>query len=192
MNTKKISLLVGLVISVCLSTTFAKAASIQISSTEVIFNFDFTALDPNPPYTNIYFGAIFDESDPVVGTDSMLTKIYGELNGTEIVQTRNDTLTGDGTIYGPLLTANSLFDPMLDGIFSIGLQMNSGTADLVDFTAYGVINGVIGPSISHPVPLPATGILFISGLFGFGLVKYRRNNNSLGIKRRTSINLMSC
>ena len=197
MNTKKTSLLVVLVISLCLITASAKAAIIPISSAETIFNFDFTALDPSPPYTNIMFSAIFDKSNPIsVGVDSMLTKVYGGLNGTELLQIRNDTLPGfsfdvsfndDGTFYGPLTTANPLYNPMLDGTFSFGLQMNSGTANLVSFTACGVTSGVVGPCVSHPVPLPATGILLATGLLGFSLVKDRRSANSLRTKRGKSI-----
>jgi len=185
-------MLVGLVVSVCLSAIPVKAAIIPISSIETIFNFDFTSLDPSPPYTNISFSAIFDKSDPIsVGSDSMLTKVYGGLNGTELLQVRNDTQPGfpfevsfndDGTEYGPLTTANPIFDPMLDGIFSFGLQMNSGAANLVSFTACGVTNGVVGPCVSHPVPLPAAGILLATGLLGFGLVKQRRPNRPLGTK----------
>ncbi|PYO71217.1 MAG: hypothetical protein DMD64_15350 [Gemmatimonadetes bacterium] len=79
--------------------------------------------------------------DPVSGTDVLLTNIYGAANGTQLLQNRNDTqlITAGGTMYGPLQTANPIFNPMLDGIFSFGLVMTSGTAVVTEFKVCGVI-----------------------------------------------------
>ena len=101
---------------------------------EVIADFDLTELLPTGAvYTNIEFGATFDPSDPVeVGLENIETLVFGDSGGMDLIQVRGDALSGfgynaDGTEYGPLTTANPIFDPMLDGIFSLGLRASSGS-----------------------------------------------------------------
>ena len=122
----------------------------RLTGAETIFNFDFSSRVPAPPYTNIQFSGVFEASDAVSGSDVFLTNVYGALDGINLLQTRNDTpiLTNGGTVYGPLLTANPIFDPMLDGVFSFGLLMTSGTATLQSLTACGVNQGTVGPCIT--------------------------------------------
>ncbi len=110
-------------------------------SEQVIVNFDFTSLDPSPPFNWISFGATFSSTDPVLGDDRILTFLYGDVDGTDLLQTRNDAESGfgwndEGTVYGPLTTANPIFDPMLDGVFSIGFQMTAGTTRLQTITTF--------------------------------------------------------
>jgi len=114
---------------------------IPLSSQERIFTFDLTSHIPAPPYDAITWGVTFSVGDPVSGTDVLLTNIYGAANGTQLLQNRNDTqlITAGGTMYGPLQTANPIFNPMLDGIFSFGLVMTSGTAVVTEFKVCGVI-----------------------------------------------------
>ena len=122
-----------------------------LTETETVISFDLTTSSPGPPYTSIQFSAQFAATDPVTGSDVVITNVYGDVGGANLVQTRNDTdnLTGSGTIYGPLTTANTIFDPMLDGRFSFGLYMNAGTAYLESFTACGVVDGgTLGPCIT--------------------------------------------
>jgi len=141
------------------------ASAGPITSTETIFDFDLTEFLPGPLYSNIRWSAVFDAGDPIaVGDDSMLTNIYGDLGGLNLVQSRNDTLPGfpfdvsfnpEGTVYGPLTTANPIYDPMLDGTFSFGLQMISGTANLISFTACGLKPlSVEEACITFPVHVP--------------------------------------
>jgi len=127
------------------TVTSSCPAGYPLGATEIVFDFDLSSLSPGPPYDNIQFSGVFEASDPVSGGDVFITNVYGDLDGTDLVQTRDDTsiLTGGGTIYGPLTTANPLFDPMLDGAFSFGLRMNSGTATLQSFTACGVKGGEV-------------------------------------------------
>jgi hypothetical protein len=118
------------------------ATTVRLDTTEVLFNFDLTSATPAPPYLSITFSAIFAASDPISGTDRLITNVYGGANGTQLLQVREDTNTpslfsAGGTQYGPLVTANPLFAPMLDGVFSYGLRMPLGTANLVSFTACG-------------------------------------------------------
>src|SRR5438552_3172822 len=114
---------------------------IPLSSQQTIFTFDLTSHIPAPPYDAITWGVTFSVGDPVSGTDVLLTNLYGAANGTQLLQNRNDTqlITAGGTMYGPLQTANPIFNPMLDGIFSVGLVMPSGTAVVTEFKVCGVI-----------------------------------------------------
>src|SRR5437867_177623 len=114
---------------------------IPLSSQERIFTFDLTSHIPAPPYDAVSWAVTFSMGDPVSGTDVLLTNVYGAANGTQLLQTRNDTqlITAGGTMYGPLTTANPIFNPMLDGIFSFGLVMTSGAAVVTEFKVCGVI-----------------------------------------------------
>lgn len=141
----------------------AQNATIPITADEVIFDFDLTGMNPPPPYSNIQFSAVFDASDPVeIGVDTILTNIYGDLGGQQVVQIRNDSdpccaAYGDGgTTYGPLTTANPIFDPMLDGVFSFGFEMTVGTAEMVSFTACGNVSSPFGQAcVTYPMVEPA-------------------------------------
>jgi hypothetical protein len=172
----------------CLAPSLSFA--LALTSAEVIFNFDLTSRSPPPPYTNVIFSAIFSAADPVTeGTDTMFTYLYGGLNGTQLLQVRNDTAPGfpyntafshNGTQYGPLETANPIFDPMLDGVFSIGLQMVAGSADLVSITACGA-TPVVGPCVttdkpSSTVPEPSTAGLLVLGVAALGFARRKRKN----------------
>jgi PEP-CTERM motif len=170
----------------CLASSSSFA--VALTSTEGIFNFDLTSLSPAPPYTNVTFGAIFSAADPVTsGTDTVFTYLYGGLDGTQLLQVRNDTAPGfayntafsnNGTQYGPLETANPIFDPMLDGVFSIGLQVMAGSADLLSVTACGVTQRGIGPCVTDAppsnVPEPATAGLLSLGVAALGFARRKR------------------
>jgi len=123
------------------ATGVVSPTGIPLSSLETIFTFDLTSHLPAPPYNAITFAVTFSVEDPVSGTDVLITNVYGAANGTQLLQNRNDTglITAGGTVYGPLQTANPIFDPMLDGIFSFGLVMTSGTAVVKEFKVCGVI-----------------------------------------------------
>jgi hypothetical protein len=150
-------LFIGLLASGLLAAPLVAQSSVTLDSTELVFNFDFsTATSPAPPYVNISFSAVFDASDPVAAGDAMVTNVYGGLNGSGLIQVRNDTsLVVGGTTYGPLTTANPIFDPMLDGVFSFGLRMSAGTARLVSFTACG---NVSVPSFSQSCKTYTPGV----------------------------------
>lgn len=156
-----------------------------LTSTETLFNFDLSEFSHGTPYTNIVFSAAFSSADPVTaGADTMLTKLYGGLNGTGLIQVRNDSAPGfaydtafssSGTVYGPLETSNPMYDPMLNGIFSIGLQMTSGSAELVSFTACSVGSAYGGQCMTLPVPEPETYAMLLAGLGLVGAVARRRH-----------------
>ena len=178
----------------CIGLLPLSAVAIPITATETVFTFDLSGLTPSPPYTNIEFGAIFSSTDPVtVNVDTMLTKVYGGLNGAQLLQTRNDTAPGffydtafsqSGTVYGPLTTANAIFNPMLDGTFSFGLQMTSGSADLISFSACGLTNGIRGPCLALPVPEPSAAMFFLVGLAALSLARVATKKH--GINQRPS------
>ena len=114
---------------------------IPLTDQETVFHFDLSNLAPQPPYENITWTVTFSGDDPVAGTDTLFTRVYGGANGTQLLQIRNSTdlviEDGGGTELGPLTTANPLFDPMLDGVFSFGMVMERGTATVVAFEACG-------------------------------------------------------
>ena len=146
----------------------AAVCELTTGSDQVIVNFDLTGQNPMPPYTNIQFGAAFDPSDPVLGSDRILTFLYGGADGTDLLQTRNDAETGfgfnaEGTVYGPLTTGNPIFDPMLDGIFSIGFQMTVGTAKLQSVTVAGQDGAMVTPDITI---VPCETIIVDPGAIG--------------------------
>lgn len=124
-----------------LTPTSAGAAMTTLGASEIVFNFDFSSATPAPPFTSVTLGALFDASDPVnAGAgDVLVVSLYGGLNGTDLIQTRMETTSVEagGTSYGPLETANPNFNPMLDGVYSIGLKMSSGTARFVSLTSCG-------------------------------------------------------
>jgi len=131
----------GLNVPALITVVPSGPTGIPLSSQERIFTFDLTSHIPAPPYDAITWGVTFSVGDPVSGTDVLLTNLYGAANGTQLLQNRNDTqlITAGGTMYGPLQTANPIFNPMLDGIFSFGLVMTSGTAVVTEFKVCGVI-----------------------------------------------------
>ena len=178
-----------MLLSLC--TTHAVSQPIQLTATEVLFNFDFRDAALGPPYVTIEFRAEFDPIDPInVGVDTMITNVYGDLNGVQLLQSRNDTAPGfpfdvsfndAGTVYGPLFTANPIFNPMLDGTYSFGLRLTSGSARLMSFTSCGLdaISGS-GPCLTYPtspIPEPENVALLAAGLAVLTLLRrvVRRN-----------------
>lgn len=149
------------------------AQAVPLTSDELLFDFDFSSLSPNLPFTNIQKTIRFGESDPVnVGTDFYLQRVYGEVGGQNLIQTRNDTqfavdfapdiFREGGTILGPSFTANPIFDPMLDGQFSLGFQLLSGSVDFESIEACGLRSGQVGPCITQPFPSEGEDVVPVS------------------------------
>ena len=77
------------------SLTLTNASAVQVTSTEAIYNFNFSSLSPSLPFQSITFGATFSSADPVtVNIDTILTRIYGGFSGTQLIQVRNDSAPG--------------------------------------------------------------------------------------------------
>jgi hypothetical protein len=115
---------------------------LQLSPQERIFSFDLSERLPGPPYQSIIWAFTFSSADPISENDVMITNLYGGPNGTQLVQSRRDTdfpnlFKFGGTLYGPLQTANPIFDPMLDGVFSFGLSLTSGSARVIEARVCG-------------------------------------------------------
>ncbi len=159
-------------------------AGILLTSTEMVFSFDLTSLTPTPPYTGIKWSVVFDAADPVNLGDQLTTRTYGDLSGVDLLQVRDDTaliITSGGLLYGPLITANPIFDPMLDGKFSIGLQMPAGSAEMLSMTACGVFSLTDGgacltvPTATQtPEPESASLVVMALALLGFAVDRRKR------------------
>jgi hypothetical protein len=144
----------------------AQSAAIPISAgPDLIVNFDFTSPphSPPPPYTSMSLN--FNISGLDVG-ETLIISAFPLLNGAGGV-----ALGGGipGPLSGPTSADASLSGAILDGIFSIGFHLSSGTADVSNFSAVGVnaagarvtVNGSV-------VPEPASLLLLGVGILGLG------------------------
>lgn len=126
--------------------TFARGqfTDLTITGDETILNFDLTSMELPPPYQSISLGTVFSPSNPLDSTDVLIINVYGGADGAELIQVRNPTAFilefRDGLSYMSE-TANPIFDAMLDGVFSFGLIMNSGTLLVDKFLACGNKDG---------------------------------------------------
>lgn len=142
-----------------------QATATSLGTDEQIFNFDLRANVPPPPYTYLQVTLQFSPSDPVTNSDQLRIRMYGEFDGASFISNvlfPNSVFENGGTFL-TFSTANPMYDPMLDGLFSIGLSMDAGTSTLTSIAACGVTAGVCS---SQPVPEPGTLILMLLGSLG--------------------------
>lgn len=114
-------------------------SGIVLSTTEQIFNWNLSSQTPPPPYISIGFQVTASATDPVSGGDALVMRFYGSPNGSGLITEStlpSTSFQSGGTLY-QAFTANAIYGPMLDGQFSIGLRMASGTANITSFKACG-------------------------------------------------------
>ena len=158
-----------------------QAHATPLTSDITVFSFDLSQGLNGTQYAAIRFTVHFSTSDPIdTATDVMQTYVYGAENGQDLIQIRQDTdhptsFTNGGTQYGPSQTANPIFDAMLDGKFSFGLSMRSGSADLISFDACGVsAAGALTCQTELAATVPEPDSLSLIGLGVLGLATIRR------------------
>lgn len=139
-------------VSILLSAIPVQAASIPITTTETIFNFDLRASQPLPPHVSASVEGRFDPSFPLSWNNTIYLKLYGGLNGTEYLTSYDITSSVKSWFGFGLYTSNPYYDPMCDGTFSCGLVMTSGTAQLVSLTGCGYRDGASACQ-SYPITM---------------------------------------
>ena len=180
--------LIGIVaVALTLATSASANLTLPIgsdSSSDLVFNFDFTSVTPSPPYVDVIF---FVTLDPTNAIGSVVIDLFGDLNG--------------GTLLAsyPTFAANVAFtqfsgDPRIeDGLFSIGLRATPGSfaqSGAPDAIAIALVcdsnapfnchteqtSSVSGEIVQTSVPEPATLALFALGLTGLASTRRRRNH----------------
>lgn len=158
----------------------ATALPLSNPNSEIILYFDLTSLNPTPDYNRIRIKAYFSPNDPVnQGIDRLANRLYGDINGVDLIQTRYDTECNffgfhlGGFVYGPVETSKPIYDAMLDGVFSLSWQTLEGSAQLMSITACGVNSSHVTTCMNQLAPAAEVADPATLALLGLGFVRFR-------------------
>jgi hypothetical protein len=168
-----ISMIVSLFVSGLVGATPIPAGS--SSSSDIIFNVDFSSSTPSPPYDTVK--VIVDLSGFGAG-ETLSTDFYSELNGVGLIVLVSQA--------GPAASVPNQFSGLADiddGVFSIGLHLlTGGAADLTGLTVQATSDGFVtfAQLTLAPVaqvPEPDTLVLVGCALIAYVALRRKRQAN---------------
>lgn len=112
---------------------------------EQVFNVDVRTMEVPPPYTTMYIEVFLSSSTRLDSNQGQLIRsLYGDAGAQNEVDRRNIadgfSVNNQGT-YTRSSTASSRFDPLLDGVFSVGFQLlTPGPVDIAELRFCGQVN----------------------------------------------------
>lgn len=138
---------------------------------DVIINVNFTGSTPPPPYLFVDTFAFFTGA---ASGETVTVDAFGDLNG-------GDFLTESSFKLGPMTVGTGVgpsgVPAMIDGVYSIGLRVNTGVLDITTVTSdaqtAGGLRSTVTSTIPAAVPEPATLALAGVGLAGIGFARCR-------------------
>jgi len=148
----------------------AWAEPLPVAPDETIYNFEFTATAALPlsPVTLSFEFMGWDVDE------ELLVTVYNGLDGTGGSQLAVATFGGFPSLS--VLLPGSIYPGTLDGVFSVGLALASGAAELTGFCVRSTDaqgNAATGCAVAQAVPEPASGALVLLALVLLGVVTAR-------------------